>query len=161
MVISYTPPSDASAARTRDLAGNAAAGFSATQVLNDTGEVPSSNSPPTGLPTISGTARVGETLTVDTSGISDEDGLTSVSYGYQWIRNDGNTNADIAGETASTYTLDDDDEGKTIRVRVSFTDDRDNGETLTSAATAAVEARPNSPATGSPTISGVAHAARR
>ena len=117
-----------------------------------------SNSPPTSLPTISGTVQVGETLTADTSGIADEDGLTSVSYGYQWVRGDDNTDADIAGETASTYTLDDDDEGKTIRVRVSFTDDADNEETLTSAATAAVEARPNSPATGSPTISGVAHA---
>ena len=48
------------------------------------------------------------------------------------------------------------DEGKTIKVRVSFTDDADNEETLTSAATATVEATPNSPATGTPTISGIA-----
>ena len=39
---------------------------------------------------------------------------------------------------------------------MSFTDDADNEETLTSGATAA--ARPNSPATGQPTISGIAHA---
>ena len=40
------------------------------------------------------------------------------------------------------------DEGNTIKVRVSFTDDAGNAEGLTSAATDAVEARPNSPATG-------------
>ena len=38
MVVSYTPPSDAAAARTRDLAGNAAAGFNSTEVFNDTDE---------------------------------------------------------------------------------------------------------------------------
>ena len=40
--------------------------------------------------------------------------------------------------------------------RVSFTDDAGNEETLTSAATAAVEAKPNSPATGAPAITGTA-----
>ena len=38
VVVSYTPPSDAATARTRDLAGNAAAGFGATEVFNDTDE---------------------------------------------------------------------------------------------------------------------------
>ena len=37
----------------------------------------------TGKPTISGTARVGQTLTADTSGIADADGLATVSYSYQ------------------------------------------------------------------------------
>ena len=114
------------------------------------------NTPATGLPTISGTAQVDETLTADTSGITDADGLTNVSYSYQWIRNDGGTDADIAGETASTHTLVSADEGKTIKVRVSFTDDAGNEETLTSAATAAVAVRPHTPATGLPTISGTA-----
>ena len=112
------------------------------------------NTPATGLPTISGTAQVAETLTADVSSIADADGLTNVSYSYQWIRNDGGTDADIAGETASTHTLVSADEGKTIKVRVSFTDDAGNEETLTSAATAAVASRPNTPATGLPTISG-------
>ena len=105
---------------------------------------------------ITGTAQVGETLTADTSGIADTDGLANVSYSYQWVRNDSTTDTDITGATASTYTLADDDEGKTIRVRVSFTDDADNDESLTSAATAAVDAAPNSPATGAPAISGAA-----
>ena len=55
--------------------------------------------------------------------------------------------ADIGGQTGSTYTLTAEDVGKTIKVRVSFTDDAGNEETLTSAATAAVAARPNTPAT--------------
>ena len=114
------------------------------------------NSQATGEPTISGTARVGETLTANISTIADDDGLEDATFSYQWIRNDGASDTDIAGASGSTYTLDAEDEGKTIRVRVSFTDDADNEETLTSAATAAVAAKPNSPATGEPTISGTA-----
>ena len=114
------------------------------------------NSPAAGAPTITGTAQVGQTLTADTSGISDEDGLTSVSYSYQWVRNDGTSDTDISGATGSAYALMDDDQGKTIKVQVSFTDDAHNDETLTSAATAQVAARPNSPATGIPTIGGTA-----
>ena len=40
----------------------------------------------TGAPTITGTAQVGQTLTAGTTAIMDADGLTSVSYTYQWIR---------------------------------------------------------------------------
>ena len=112
-----------------------------------------SNNAATGVPTITGTAQVGETLTASTTGISDADGLTNVSYAYQWLTS---RDAEISGATSSTYTLVDADEGKTIKVRVSFTDDRGNQETLTSAATGAVAARPNSTATGAPTISGTA-----
>ena len=112
------------------------------------------NSPATGLPTINGTAQVGETLTADTSGITDADGLSNVPYEYQWLADD----SDISGATNATYTLAAEDEGKAITVRVSFTDDAGNEETLTSAATDAVAAAstPNSPATGVPTISGTA-----
>ena len=87
------------------------------------------NSPATGAPTIDGTAQVGETLTVLTNGITDEDGLDNVSYSYQWIANDGTNDAEIGGQTGSTYTLTDEDVGKSIKVRVSFTDDADNAET--------------------------------
>ena len=114
------------------------------------------NTPATGAPTITGTAQVGQTLTADTTAIMDADGLTSVSYTYQWIRVDGGTETNIASATASTYTLVAADLGTTIKVRVSFTDDASNAETLTSAATAAVSAAPNTPATGAPTITGTA-----
>ena len=98
----------------------------------------SANNAATGAPAIDGTPRVGETLTASTSGITDEDGLTNVSYSYQWIAG----GSDIAGATGSTYTLTASEQGQTIQVRVTFTDDRDNEETLTSAATVAVAARP-------------------
>ena len=113
------------------------------------------NSPATGVPTISGTAQVGGTLTADTSGIADADGLSSVQYQYQWLADD----ADISGATNATYTLVAADEGKAIKVEVTFIDDAGNNEeTLTSAATAAVASAPtpNSPATGAPAISGTA-----
>ncbi len=118
---------------------------------------PQPDSPATGQPTISGTARVGEMLTADTSGIADADGLTKSTYSYQWVASDGATDTDISGAADNTYTLVDDDEGRTIKVRVIVTDDAENETTLTSEATDAVEAapQPNSPATGQPTISGM------
>ncbi len=110
------------------------------------------NSPATGAPTISGTARVGQTLTADTSGISDADGLANVTYSYQWL---SSRDTEIDGATSSTYTLQTTDSGKVIKVRVTFTDDAGHDESLTSAGTAAVVAA-NTPATGAPTISGTA-----
>ena len=85
---------------------------------------------------------MGETLTADTSGIADADGLANATFSYQWLADD----TDIAGATGSTYTLTDSEESKAITVQVSFTDDADNGETLTSAATDAVAgAQPTEP----------------
>ena len=117
-------------------------------------EEPTDNTPATGEPTISGTVQVDETLTADTSNIADDDGLTNVSFSYQWIRSDNGADTDIAGETDSTYTLVFADQGKTIKVKVSFSDDAENEETLTSVATVPVAAAPNREATGAPTISG-------
>ena len=102
----------------------------------------------TGKPTISGTARVGQTLTADTSGIADADGLTSVSYSYQWIRVQDLLQTEISGATASTYTPVADDVGKTIRVKVTFSDDAGNPENSTSDAypsSGTVEAPPPVP----------------
>ena len=92
------------------------------------------NNPPTGAPTINGTAQVGETLTADTSGIADEDGLDDATFAYQWTTG----GSDISGATDSSYTLTSSEEGQTVQVRVSFTDDAGNQESLTSAATAEV-----------------------
>ena len=80
----------------------------------------------------------------------DADGLDDVSFTYQWLADD----TEIAGATGLTYTVAAADEGKAIKVEISFTDDVGNDESLTSAATDAVAARPNSLATGAPTISG-------
>ena len=113
-------------------------------------QVQPENSPATSAPTIRGSAQVGETLTADTSGIADADGLTNATFSFQWVAG----GSDISGATGSTYTLTASDQGQTVQVRVSFTDDAGNEETLTSVATASVAARPNSLATGAPTISG-------
>ena len=112
------------------------------------------NRPATGAPTISGTAQVGQTLTASTSAITDPDGLTNVSYSYQWLADD----TEIDRATNSTYTPQTTDIGKVIKVRVTFTDDGDNDESLTSAGTVrvTVTATVNRPATGAPTISGTA-----
>ena len=111
------------------------------------------NTPATGAPTIGGAAQVGETLTVDTSGIADADGLSGATFSYQWL---SSRDTEIQGATGAVYILVRGDAGKTIKVRVTFTDDEGNAETLTSAATGAVAPRPNSPATGAPTIGGTA-----
>ena len=97
-------------------------------------QTPPENSAATGAPTINGTAQVGEILTASTSAIADSDGLTSATFTYQWLADD----TDISGATGSSYSVAAADEGKVIKVTVSFTDDAGNAETLTSAATAAV-----------------------
>ena len=107
--------------------------------------VDTSNNPATGTPTIRGTPQVGENLKADTADIGDADGLAKVTYSYQWIRNDGSTDTDIENATDSRYTVAAENEGQTVKVKVSFTDDADNLETLTSEATEAVEA-PEPPA---------------
>ena len=99
---------------------------------------------------------MGETLTAYTSGIADTDGLTNVSYSYQWVRNDGSTDTDIQDATGFSYTLADVVEGNTIKVRVSFTDDAGNEETLTSGATDEVAAAaPTDPPTAPRNLTGV------
>ena len=92
------------------------------------------NTPATGAPTITGTAQCGAVLTASTAGISDANGLTNVSYSYQWLAEE----TEIDGKTRTTYTVRSSDENKVIKVQVSFTDDAGNAESLTSAGTAAV-----------------------
>ncbi len=96
------------------------------------------NSPATGTPGISGTAELGAVLTADAGDIADLDGLPDATfptdYNLQWVRVDGATEADISGATGATYTLTDDDVGKQVRVKVSFTDTRGTGETRASVA---------------------------
>ena len=96
------------------------------------GQADCANNPAMGEPDISGTAQVGETLTAGTYGIWDVDGMIGVDFAYRWVRHDFDAAADtsIAGATGTSYTLTPDDEGKGIKVQVSFTDDAGNEETF-------------------------------
>ena len=96
------------------------------------------NTPATGSPVISGTIQVRQTLTADASGIADVDGMTNATLNYQWMSSDGVTDTDIAEATISRYVLATGDQGRVIKVRVTFTDDAGYAESLTSNATVAV-----------------------
>ena len=87
------------------------------------------NTAATGMPTISGTAQVGEILMALTSGISDADGLPA-SFTYRWVRVDsGGTSTETGvGSNSNTYSPTAADVGKKIRVKVSFTDNAGNSE---------------------------------
>ena len=117
------------------------------------------NRPATGLPTISGAARVGETLTASVSRIADADGLDNAVFSHQWIRPGGTgTATDIEGATGSTYAPVAADAGATIAVRVTFEDDGGTRETLLSAATETVAAAPEEVEPPAPGVLSVADA---
>ena len=99
-----------------------------TAVIVHGPEDAATNSAATGQPTITGSTTVGSILTASTSGIADTNGLDSASFSYQWLRDDAN----ISDATSSTYTIAGEDEGHSIKVRVSFTDDEGFRESLTS-----------------------------
>jgi formylglycine-generating enzyme required for sulfatase activity len=82
----------------------------------------------TGTVSITGTAEVGQTLTANTDSLG---GNGTISY--YWYRNYG---SEIPDENSSTYTLQSDDEGKTISVSVTRTG---YSGFVTSAPTAAVK----------------------
>ena len=80
---------------------------------------------------VSGKVVVGQTLTADTSGITDGNGLGA--FAYRWRRDGTNL-----GGIGSSYTLVEADAGKRISVQVSFTDGGGNAETRVSPRTSRV-----------------------
>lgn len=88
----------------------------------------------TALPTISGTAQVGSTLS---STVGSWTGTPTPTYARQWLR-DGSP---ISGATGATYLLSSADLGAAISVRVVATNSVDSAQ-ATSAPTAAVVAAP-------------------
>ena len=97
------------------------------------------NASPSGRPAVSGVLAVGKTLTVDTSGISDPNGLSNPGFTHQWVRVVDGVDTGIAGATGSGYTLSSKDAGAAFRVTVAFTDDDGYAETLTSDPTEVLE----------------------
>ena len=103
------------------------------------------NRQPTELPTILGQHEVGHTLTASTSDIGDLDGLTGVVWSYQWERLESGSYEDIADAESMLYTLTSDDEGKRVRVRVTFDDDDGNRHSLDSFPSGIVQAQSSVP----------------
>ena len=110
-------------------------GLGVTETLSAeaTAAVANVNDDPTGSLVISGAAEKGSTLTLDSSGIADEDGLGAFSI--TWLSDD----ATIAGATAATYILSADEVGKTISAAVEYTDGQGTVETVTSSETSTVK----------------------
>ena len=101
-------------------------------------DVAARNDPPQGEPVISGEAVVGSTVTADTSGITDVDGLVGVTFAYQWIRigideQGSPTETAIATATMESYAVTEDDASSSLKVKVTFTDDGGTTASLTSA----------------------------
>ena len=93
--------------------------------------------PATGEPTITGTPQIGFTLAAHRGDIDDVNGAPArfpTGYDFQWVRVDDTTETDIDMATGRTYTLTADDEGRQVKVRVSFTDDLASRESRTSTA---------------------------
>ncbi len=88
----------------------------------------------TAVPTISGTATQGQTLT-ETNGTW-TNGPTS--YSCQWQRGSGGTYTNISGATSQTYTLTSSDVGDTIRVQETASNSAGAGTPALSAATPTV-----------------------
>jgi hypothetical protein len=76
-------------------------------------------SPPvnTALPVVSGTAKVGQTLTTSTGSWS---GTTPITYAYQWLRcnSSGGSCVSVSGATGSSYLVGSADQGLTLRSKV-------------------------------------------
>ena len=102
----------------------------------------------TGVPTISGTATQGDTLTV-----AHGSWLGSpTSYSYQWQRCDaaGNSCTPITGATSRTYSLTSVDVGSTIRVQEKATSTAGTSDPATSSQTAIVVSSGGGGGGGSP-----------
>ena len=91
------------------------------------------NLPATGAPAIKGATQVGDLLSVDTTRISDSDGIPEdVAFTYQWFSRDGDDDVDISGATGSSYVVTGQEPSNFLRVRVTFTDGNGFDETVVS-----------------------------
>ncbi len=110
----------------------------------------------TGLPAISGRARVGETLSATIGGWS---GLGPLAYAFAWLRCDVDGSACTSlGAAGSTYVVTSTDVGRTLRAAVTATN-RGGATAASSAPTAAVAPVPPQ-SVAPPTVAGTPRAGR-
>ena len=87
-----------------------------------------SNRAATGNPEITGRPRANETLTAVATEIKDANRIPDGALRYQWTAVDDGNETDINGATGATYTARAEDAGKTLKIKVSFTDADGNPE---------------------------------
>ena len=149
------PPARANAARRWTTVSSAilAAGAVAVAALLSTSAQARAQAAPVNqsLPTISGSAVVGQALTATSGSWSN----SPTSFTYQWQRCDagGASCASIGGATGSGYTVADADVGRTLRVQVTASN-ADGAGQATSSPTAVVTATAAPVSTSDPAISG-------
>ena len=87
-----------------------------------------------GLLIITGEARVGEDLTADTSGVTDDDGLDHAVFQYLWFSDSTPIDIGLGGAISyPDYEITLGDAGTAIQVKVTFYDDAGNHEERVSA----------------------------
>jgi uncharacterized delta-60 repeat protein len=128
-------------------------GTSESVTSSATAAVANINDAPTGSVTITGTASQGQVLSAANS-LTDIDGIPSSgvdSVAYQWLADSVN----ISGAIGASFTLTQAQVGKVISAKANYTDLQGTAESVTSAASAAVDNINDAPA-GSVTITGTA-----
>ena len=124
--LKYTPPANANGTSFKFKVNDGTVDSNAEYTMTIT--VSGMNAPASGAPTIDGTAQVGQTLTASTAGIADLDGLPG-TFSYQWISVDANGTSNPTNiGTNATYTLSASEEGKKVKVEVSFVDNSGTSE---------------------------------
>jgi len=144
---------------TNDSGGTA--GSTQTVALSGTATSAPPQTPATGAPAVTPTApRVGQTLTASIGTIADVNGVGPLRFQWQATTNVGTTFTNIAGATASTFTIPANRNCQSFRVQVTFTDGLGHPEgPLTSAPTARAPAGGATCAAPAPVVAAAAVAA--
>ena len=113
------------------------------------------NTLPSGSVSITGTPTENETLTINTSALTDADGLPSANtYTYRWEKSQDKIEWDIiTGATSTTYALSDPEVGHYLRARISYTDQKQTPEVVYSVISDLIKGVNDNPS-GSVTIDG-------